>query len=71
MRAAAFVLAGFAAGAAAGAAVSVLGRESGASEPVATVGNGILRGWDVTRDNEVLLCEDPVVFIRAKQIECP
>ena len=34
------------------------------------LGNGILRGWEVTRDNETLLCRDPVVYIRAKQIEC-
>ena len=32
--------------------------------------NGVLRGWEVTRDNETLLCRDPIVYIRARQIEC-
>ena len=36
-----------------------------------TLRNGVLAGWEVTTDNEVLLCSDPIVFIRAKQIECP
>ena len=41
-----------------------------ASEPSLTVRNGILKGWTVTTDHEVLVCKDPMIFIRAKQIEC-
>ena len=40
-------------------------------EPTVTIGNGPLEGWQVVRDNETLLCEDPIVFVAAKQIECP
>lgn len=32
---------------------------------------GVLDGWAVVRDDETLLCESPVIFVRAKQIECP
>ena len=41
-----------------------------ADEPLFTLRNGVLKGWEVTRDHEVLVCRDPMVFIRAKQIEC-
>ena len=41
-----------------------------AAEPSLLIRNGVLRGWAVTRDNESLLCTDPIVFVRAKQIEC-
>jgi hypothetical protein len=41
-----------------------------ADEPTRILRNGILKGWPVTRDNEALLCRDPVIFVRAKQIEC-
>ena len=40
-------------------------------EPSFTLRNGLLKGWVVTRDKEALLCRDPMIFIRAKQIECP
>lgn len=40
-------------------------------EPSVTITNGILEGWAVVRDDETLLCEDPMVFVRARQIECP
>ena len=39
-------------------------------EPSVVIRNGVLEGWEVTRDNEELVCRDPIVFIRAKQIEC-
>lgn len=42
-----------------------------AQEPSLTVKNGTLEGWLVVRDDETLLCEDPTVFIRARQIQCP
>jgi hypothetical protein len=42
-----------------------------AQEPSVTVKNGPLEGWTVVRDNETLLCEDPTVFVRARQIQCP
>ena len=41
-----------------------------AGEPSVLVRNGVLKGWAVTRDNESLVCTDPIVFVRAKQIEC-
>ncbi len=41
-----------------------------AEEPSLTIRNGILKGWAVTTDNEILVCRDPMIFIRAKQIEC-
>lgn len=41
-----------------------------AGEPSVTIYNGVLSGWTVTRDNESLVCLNPIVFIRAKQIEC-
>lgn len=40
------------------------------AEPGVWLRNGILDGWEVTRDNETLLCRDPIVYVRAKQIEC-
>lgn len=40
-------------------------------EPTVTIGNGPLEGWHVVRDDETLLCEDPIVFVHARQIECP
>jgi hypothetical protein len=42
-----------------------------AQESSYTVKNGTLDGWAVVRDDETLLCEDPTVFIRARQIQCP
>lgn len=42
-----------------------------AQEPTVTIGNGPLEGWTVVRDDETVLCEAPMVFVRAKQIECP
>jgi hypothetical protein len=39
-------------------------------EPSVTIDNGVLDGWVVTRDNESLVCTNPIAFIRAKQIEC-
>lgn len=42
-----------------------------AQEPAVTIKNGPLEGWSVVRDDETLLCEDPIVFVRARQIECP
>jgi hypothetical protein len=59
-------LMGFLVGAALG---TLLGAFSG--EPEVTVRNGPLAGWQVVRDDETLLCEDPMVFVRARQIECP
>jgi hypothetical protein len=41
-----------------------------ADEPALVLRNGILKGWEVTKDNETLVCKDPMIFIRAKQIEC-
>jgi hypothetical protein len=41
-----------------------------AGEPSVTIYNGVLNGWLVTRDDESLVCTNPIVFIRAKQIEC-
>jgi len=41
-----------------------------ADEPTLLVRNGVLKGWAVTRDNESLVCTDPTIFVRAKQIEC-
>lgn len=41
-----------------------------AEEPSLTIRNGILKGWVVTSDNEVLICRDPMIFIRTRQIEC-
>ena len=41
-----------------------------ADEPTLVLRNGILKGWEVTKDNERLVCKDPMIFIRAKQIEC-
>ena len=41
-----------------------------AREPSLLLRNGVLKGWAVTRDNESLVCTDPIVFVRAKQIEC-
>ena len=40
-------------------------------EPSIVLKNGVLEGWEITRDDETLVCTDPTVFIRAKQIECP
>ena len=48
-----------------GSAVLVL-----ADEPSVLVRNGVLKGWAVTKDNESLVCTDPMIFVRAKQIEC-
>lgn len=42
-----------------------------AQESSLPVENGALEGWTVVRDDETLLCEDPTVFIRARQIQCP
>jgi hypothetical protein len=42
-----------------------------AQEITITLKNGTLHGWTVVRDNETLLCEDPTLFIRARQIQCP
>lgn len=42
-----------------------------AQEPTVTVRNGSLEGWTVVRDDETVLCENPMVFVREKQIECP
>jgi hypothetical protein len=42
-----------------------------AQEPSVTIKNGVLRDWIVTRDDETLLCEEPMVFVRARQIQCP
>ena len=39
-------------------------------EPSLTIRNGVLKGWAVTKDDETLVCTDPMIFIRAKQIEC-
>jgi hypothetical protein len=33
-------------------------------------GAGILADWIVTRDDGSLLCEEPSVFARARQIQC-
>ena len=41
-----------------------------AGEPSVTIYNGVLKGWVVTRDDESLVCSNPMIFIRAKQIEC-
>ena len=41
-----------------------------ADEPTLVLRNGMLKGWEVTKDNETLVCRDPMIFIRAKQIEC-
>ena len=41
-----------------------------ADEPAIVIRNGILKGWEVTKDNETLVCRDPMIFIRVKQIEC-
>ncbi len=40
-------------------------------EPSIPIHNGLLKGWVITTDNESLICTDPIVFIHAKQIECP
>jgi hypothetical protein len=61
------VLAGLLIGASVGAALA-WGRPA---EPAALLRNGLLEGWVVTRDDEALLCTDPVVFVHARQIECP
>ena len=55
---------------AAATAIAALGAAVAGDEPTFTLRNGVLEGWEVTRDDEVLLCRDPVVFIRARQIEC-
>jgi gas vesicle protein len=60
------LFAGFVCGAVFGAAGALLLGE----EPSILLRNGVLKGWEVTRDDESLLCKDPIVFIRAKQIEC-
>lgn len=67
MRAGWFLLVGVVLGAAIGAAVA----SAIAAEPTVTLRNGVLKGWVVTRDDQVLLCTDPMVFVRAKEIECP
>lgn len=67
MSAGRLLLVGVAIGAVLGAAVASVV----AGEPTVTLRNGLLKGWVVTRDNQVLLCTDPMVFVRAKQIECP
>ena len=41
-----------------------------ADEPTFLLRNGILKGWVVTRDNETVVCRDPMIFIPARQIEC-
>jgi hypothetical protein len=61
------LVAGFAIGASLGAAVA----SARVSDAAAALRNGVLSGWAVTRDDEALLCRDPMVFVRAKQIECP
>jgi hypothetical protein len=71
VRASAWLVAGFLSGAAAAAATSALTSGPIAGGPVATIGNGVLTGWEVTKDAEILVCDDPVIFIRARQIECP
>lgn len=58
-------------GAVVSAALGAAAASAVAGEPTMTLRNGVLAGWEVTTDNEVLLCSDPIVFIRAKQIECP
>ena len=40
-------------------------------EPSIPIHNGLLKGWVITTDHEALVCTDPIVFIHAKQIECP
>ena len=60
------LLVGLAIGAAVGWGVVI----AVADEPSVTIYNGVLNGWVVTRDNESLVCTNPIVFIRAKQIEC-
>jgi hypothetical protein len=55
---------------AAAAAIAGVSAAIADNEPTFTIRNGVLEGWEVTRDDEVLLCRDPVVFIRARQIEC-
>ena len=40
-------------------------------EPSIPIHNGLLKGWVITTDHESLVCTDPIVFIHAKQIECP
>lgn len=42
-----------------------------AQEPAVSLTNGILEGWTVVRDDETLICQDPTVFVRARQIQCP
>ncbi len=59
-------LVGFLVGATLGTLVSARSRE-----PAVLVTNGLLVGWQVVRDDETLLCDDPMVFVRARQIECP
>lgn len=54
-----------------GAALGVTVASAIAAEPTATLRNGVLKGWVVTRDDQALLCIDPMVFVRAKEIECP
>ena len=41
-----------------------------ADEPTFVPRNGMLKGWEATKDNETLHCRDPTIFIRVKQIEC-
>lgn len=60
----------FLAGFVLGAAVAIL-VAARPGEPEVVIANGVLSGWQVVRDDETLLCEDPVVFVRARQIECP
>jgi hypothetical protein len=62
---------GVAVGLAVGASIAAAVAAAGEDEPTATLRNGLLEGWVVTRDEEALLCTDPMVFIQAKQIECP
>ena len=58
------------AGLAIGAALGWVAVRAVAGEPSVTIYNGVLNGWMVTRDDESLVCTNPIVFIRARQIEC-
>ena len=71
MRTGALVAGGVMVGLAIGASIGAAVGAARAPEPAATLRNGPLEGWAVTRDDEALLCTDPMVFIHAKQIECP
>ncbi len=71
MRSGALFVGGVLLGLALGASVGAVVASGMAGQPTAILRNGLLDGWAVTRDDEALLCTDPMVFIHAKQIECP